>query len=83
MTSEEIERIAQTLYEFDRQKGLRSHRWNVGSETKREPYRAKARTLLAGEDLACLAVRLEHQYWRTGYLIRRHIRPILTSSTRH
>ena len=74
MTSEEVERIAQTLYELDRQKGLRSHRWSVGSETKREHYRAKARTLLAGENFTCVAARLENQHWRTGQLIRQHLR---------
>ncbi len=83
MTKDQIERIAQTLYELDRQKGLRSHRWNVGSEAKRERYRARARALLAGEDFARVAAQLEHQYWRTGQLIRQHLRPIPTSSARH
>jgi hypothetical protein len=83
MTSEEVERIAQTLYELDRQKGLRTHRWNVGAETKRKRYRARARTLLAGEDFACVTARLESQYRRAGQLIRQHFRPIPASSTRH
>ena len=83
MTEDQIERIAQTLYELDRQKGLRTHRWNVGSEAKRERYRTRARTLLAGEDFACVMARLEHQYWHTGRLIQRHLRPIPTSSMRH
>ena len=83
MTKDQIERIAQTLYELDRQKGLRSHRWNVGSEAKRERYRARARALLAGEDFACVIARLEHQHWRTDQLIRQHLRPIPASSTRH
>jgi hypothetical protein len=62
MTKDEIERIAIQLYELDRQKGLRSHRWSVGSETKRERYRARARTLLAGKDFTCVAARLENQH---------------------
>ena len=83
MTEDQIKRIAQILYELDRQKGLRSHRWSVGSEAKRERYSARARVLLAGEDFACVAARLEDQYWRTGQLIRRYFRPIPTSSMRH
>ena len=83
MTKDQIERIAQTLYELDRQKGLRSHRWNIGSEAKRERYRARARVLLAGEDFACVIAQLEHQYWRTGHLIQQHLRPIPASNTRH
>ena len=47
MTENQIETIAIQLYELDRQKGLRSHRWAVGSEAKRERYRTKARALLA------------------------------------
>src|SRR5919202_623304 len=35
MTEDQIERIAVTLYELDRQKGLRAHRWSVGIEAKR------------------------------------------------
>ncbi len=54
MSKDQIERIAIQLYELDRQKGLRSHRWSVGSEAKRERYRAKARALLASEDFACV-----------------------------
>ena len=83
MTENQIEHIAVQLYELDRQKGLRSHRWSVGSEAKRECYRTKARALLASEDFTRLATRLENQYWHTGQLIRRHFRPIPTSSTRH
>ena len=69
MTPKQIERIAVTLYELDRQKGLRSHRWAVGSEAKRERYRARARALLAGEDFMRLVARLDRQYLRTGQLI--------------
>ena len=83
MTEDQIERVAVTLYELDRQKGLRSHRWAVGSEAKRERYRARARALLAGEDFTCVVARLENQYWRTGRLIQRHLWPIPASSTRH
>ena len=61
MTKDQIEHIAQTLYELDRQKGLRSHRWSVGSEAKRERYRVRARALLASEDFARVAARLENQ----------------------
>ena len=83
MTEDQIEQIAIQLYELDRQKGLRSHRWSVSSETKRERYRARARTLLAGEDFACVITRLENQYWHTSQLIQRHFRPIPASSTHH
>ncbi len=69
MTKDQIERIAVTLYELDRQKGIRTHRWAVGSEKKRERYRAKARELLSGENFARLAARLDDQYWRIGQLI--------------
>ena len=60
MTEDQIETIAIQLYELDHQRGLRTHRWAVGSEAKRERYRAKARTLLAGEDFARVAARLEN-----------------------
>ena len=83
MTEDQIEHIAVTLYELDRQKSLRSHRWAVGSEAKRERYRARARALLAGEDFACVVARLENQYWRTGCLIREHLRPIPASNAHH
>ena len=83
MTEDQIERVAVTLYELDRQKGLRSHRWAVGSEAKRERYRARARVLLAGEDFTCVVARLENQYWRAGRLIYEHFRPVPTSSMRH
>ena len=83
MTEDQIERVAVMLYELDRQKGVRSHRWSVGSEAKRERYRARARALLAGEDFTCVVARLENQYWRTGCLIYEHFRPVPTSSTRH
>ncbi len=83
MTKDQIECIAIQLYELDRQKGLRTHRWSVGSEAKRERYRARTRVLLASEDFARIAARLENQYWRTGQLIRRHFRPIPTSSMHH
>jgi hypothetical protein len=83
MTAEHIERIAQLLYELDRQKGIRSHRWLAGTETKRDTYRLRAHTLLASEDFACVLARLENQYWRTGRLIHEHFRPVPTSSARH
>ena len=83
MTEDQIETIAIQLYELDRQRGLRTHRWAVGSEAKRERYRARARTLLADEDFACVVARLENQYWRMGQLVQRHFRPIPASSTHH
>ena len=83
MTEDQIERMAVTLYELDRQKGLRSHRWAVGSEAKRERYRARARALLASEDFTCVMAQLENQYWRTGRLIYEHFRPVPASSIRH
>ena len=82
MTAEKVEIIAQRLYELDRQKGLRAHRWCVGSEAKRDKYRLRARALLASEDFACVIARLENQYWRTGQLVRQHFQPIPTSSAR-
>ncbi len=83
MTAEHVETIAQLLYELDRQKGLRSHRWHVGVEAKRDKYRLRAHTLLASEDFACVLARLENQYWRRGQLIRQHFRPVPVSSARH
>ena len=76
MTEDQIERVAGMLYELDRQKGLRSHRWNVGSEAKRERYRARARELLSGENFTRLVARLEHQYRWTGRLIYEGFEPI-------
>ncbi len=76
MTEDQIERVAGMLYELDRQKGLRSHRWNVGSEAERERYRAKARELLSGEDFTRLVAQLEHQYRWTGRLIYEGFEPI-------
>ncbi len=70
MTLEDVETIAQMLYELDReldrQKGLRSHRWDTDAETKRNRYRLRARRLLAVEDFAHLVARLSRQYRRTG-----------------
>ena len=83
MTSTEIEIIAKALYELDRQKGLRLHRWHVGAETKRERYRARARALLTGEDFAGVVARLEHRYWRTGHLVQERFQPVPVSSPCH
>ena len=83
MMAEHVETITQLLYELDRQKGLRSHRWLAGTEAKRDKYRLKAHALLAGEDFACVVARLENQHWRTGCLIREHLRPIPTSNAHH
>ncbi len=73
MTPEEVETTAQMLYELDgeldRQKGLRSHRWDTDAETKRNRYRLRPRRLLAVEDFAHLVARLNRQYRRTGRLI--------------
>ena len=66
MTAEEVETIAKALYELDRQKGLRSQRWHVGSEMKRDKYRLRAHTLLASEGFARVIARLENRYRRTG-----------------
>ena len=43
MTDEQVEKIACLLYELDGLRGIRSQRWSVGAETKRELYRGKAR----------------------------------------
>ena len=62
MKSEEVETIAQLLYELDRQKRLRSHRWCAGTEAKRDKFRLKAHALLAREDFACAIARLKDLY---------------------
>ena len=46
MTEEQVEKVARLLYDLDGLRGVRSQRWNVGAETKRELYRAKARARL-------------------------------------
>ena len=82
MTEDQIERIAVTLYELDRQKGIRTHRWAVGSETKRERYRARARELLSGEDFTRLVTRLERRYQHAGDFVLEDMKP-KRSSTHH
>ena len=47
MTAEQVEKVAHLLYDIDCLRGIRSHRWTVGAEKKRELYRAKARVLLS------------------------------------
>jgi hypothetical protein len=69
MTPKQIEQIAVTLYELDRQRGLRYQRWAVGAETKRERYRARARDILTREKFSQAKGRLERQYWLTGRMI--------------
>jgi hypothetical protein len=70
MTEDQIERVAMALYELDReldrQKDLRSHRWDTDAETKRNRYRLRARRLLAVEDFALLVARLDRQYRRSA-----------------
>ena len=90
MTPEDVETIAQMLYELDReldrQKGVRALRWDTDAETKRNRYRLRARRLLAVEDFASLIARLNRQYRRTGksvYETGGVFHPIPTSSTRH
>ena len=46
MTEEQVEKVAHLLYDLDLLRGVRSQRWSVGAEKKRELYRAKARTRL-------------------------------------
>ena len=46
MTDEQVEKVARLLYELDCLRGIRSQRWSVGAEKKRELYRAKARARL-------------------------------------
>ena len=46
MTNEQVEKVAHLLYALDGLRGIRSQRWNVGAETKRELYRTKARARL-------------------------------------
>ena len=65
----QIEEIAVTLYELDRQRGLRSQRWAIGAESKREAYRARARDVLAHEGFARAKKRLEDLYWARGKAI--------------
>ena len=46
MTNEQVEKVAHILYDPDCLRGIRSQRWSVGAEKKRELYRAKARARL-------------------------------------
>ncbi len=46
MTDEQAEKIARLLYDLDCLRGIRSQRWSVGAEKKRELYRTKARARL-------------------------------------
>ena len=46
MTDEQVEKVAHILYDPDCLRGIRSQRWSVGAEKKRELYRAKARARL-------------------------------------
>ncbi len=62
MKSEDVETIAQMLYELDRQRRLRSHRWCTGTEAKRDKYRLKAHALLAREDFARAIARCRNLY---------------------
>jgi hypothetical protein len=74
MTPEDVETIAQMLYELDReldrQKGVRAPRWDTDAETQRNRYRLRARRLLAVEDFASLITRLDHQHRRAKRLIQ-------------
>ncbi len=90
MTPEDVETIAQMLYELDReldrQRGIRTPRWDTDAETRRNRYRLRARRLLAVEDFASLIARLNRQYRRTGksvYEAGGVFHPAPTSSTRH
>ena len=47
MTEEQVEKVAHLLYDLDLLRGIRSQRWSVGAEKKRELYRAKARARLS------------------------------------
>ncbi len=69
MKEEQVEEIAVTLHELDRQRGLRSQRWAAGAEAKREVYRARARDVLAREGFARAKKRLEDQFWTRGQAI--------------
>ena len=46
MTDEQVEKVAHLLYDLDGLRGIRSQRWSVGAETKRELYRTKTRARL-------------------------------------
>jgi hypothetical protein len=74
MTPEDVETIAQMLYELDReldrQKGARTPRWDTDAETQRNRYRLRARRLLAVEDFASLVARLDRQHRRAKRLIQ-------------
>ena len=59
MTDEEVEVIARKLFELDQQKGLRRSRWHASSETVREEYRQRARTLLANGGTASAVAKPE------------------------
>ena len=69
MSPDQVEEIAITLYELDRQQGLRYQRWAVGADSKRERYRERARAILAREGFRQARKRLENLYWTRGQLI--------------
>ena len=46
MTNEQVEKVAHILHDLDCLRGVRSQRWTVGTERKRELYRVKARARL-------------------------------------
>ena len=69
MKEEQVEEIAVTLHELDRQRGLRSQRWAAGSEAKRRRYRERARSVLAREGFCQAKSRLERQFWLAGQII--------------
>ena len=85
MTPEQIEQIAVTLYELDRQKGLRHQRWSTGAERKRDAYRARARDILTREKFSQAKGRLEREFWMRGQAILSADRlpQPLPSQTRH
>ena len=85
MTAEQIEQIAVTLYELDRQKGLRYQRWSTGAGKKRDTYRARAKEILTREKFSRAKGRLERKFWMRGQAILSADRlpQPLPSQTRH
>ncbi len=64
MTDEQVEKVARLLYELDGLRGIRSQRWSVGAEKKRELYRAKARARLNERPFSRVLSELTLEYRR-------------------
>ena len=64
MTDKQVEKVARLLYDLDGLRGIRSQRWSVGAETKRELYRTKARARLHERPFSRVLSELTLEYRR-------------------